>query len=146
MPSLPPPRRKETTQYKRPGRINTVSVTLLFLLVASAYAVYSTWPVITLRLRVKGELEEVMNDYWRANLRGAGVAQKETYRLRKELIARCIAAGVKDKKLDIVFEGNKQRISIEARYIAPVTFPGVDKTYLFSFAPRAETGAERVDW
>jgi hypothetical protein len=144
--SSPPPRSRAPTAYKRPGRINTVSVTLLFLMITSAYIIYSTWPIITLRLRVKGELEEVMNDYWRANLRGAGVAQQETTRLRKELIRRCVAAGVKDKKLEIVFQADKQRVAIEARFTAPVTFPGLDKTHVFSLAPRAETDAARVDW
>jgi hypothetical protein len=144
--SLPPPRAKAPTTYKQPGKINTVSVTLLLLMVTSAYIIYSSWSVITLRLRVKGELEEMMNDYWRANLRGAGVAQQETTRLRKELIRRCVAAGVKDKKLEIVFVADKQRVAIEARFTAPVTFPGLDKTYVFSLTPRAETDAARVDW
>jgi hypothetical protein len=144
--SLPPPRPKASTTYKRPSRFNSVTLTLLVLMVASVYVIYSGWSVITLRLRVKGELEEVMNDYWRANLRGEGVARQETARLRKELIRRLTAAGVKDKKLDIVFEGGKQRIAIEARFTAPVYFPGLNKTYVFNLAPRAETNAERVDW
>jgi hypothetical protein len=144
--SMPPPRAKAPTTYKRPGRINTVSVTLLFLLITSAYIVYSAWPVIALRLRVKGDLEDVMNDYWRANLRGPAVAHQETIRLRKELLKRIAADGVKDKKMDVVFEADKQRIAIEARFTAPVTFVGLDKTYVFSLSPRAETDAARVDW
>jgi hypothetical protein len=45
-----------------------------------------------------------------------------------------------------VFAANKQRISIEARFAAPVYFPGLNKTYVLRLAPRAETDASRVDW
>jgi hypothetical protein len=37
-------------------------------------------------------------------------------------------------------------VGIEARFTAPAFFPGIDKTYVFHLAPRAETDAGRVDW
>jgi hypothetical protein len=144
--SMPPPRAKKPTEYKRPQRFNIVSVTMLLMMAAGIYLVYCTWPLITLRLRVKGELEEVMNRYWRANLRGAEAVRQETIRLRKELTAKLTEDGVKDPKLELVFEGGKGRIAIEARFAAKTYFPGLDRTYVFNLAPRAETDSARVDW
>jgi hypothetical protein len=144
--NAPPPRGTQPTQYRRPKKLNVVSLTMFLWLGALAYAIYSTWPVVTLRLRVKGDLEDVMNRYWRANLRGEAAAREEIGRLRKELTAKLATEGVTDKKLDFVFERDKKRISIEARFKASVTFPIVDKTIVFDLAPRAETDAAQVDW
>jgi hypothetical protein len=144
--SLPPPRRKQPTDYKQPKRINAVSMVMLTVMVASIYVGYCCWPVLSLRLRAKGDLEDVMNQYWRANLRGERVAKQEIAQIRKDLGIKLAADGVKDKKLDFVFDRSGKRISIEAHFTAPAYFPGLDRTYLFQLAPRAETDAGRVDW
>jgi hypothetical protein len=144
--AMPHPQPKKTTTYKQPRRINAVSLVMLLMLGAAVYFVYCTWPVVALRLRVKGDLEDVMNRYWRANLRGEESARQEVAQLRKELAVSLAKSGVRDKKVDFVFEGNKKRISIEARFAAPAYFVGLDKTYVFHLAPKAETDAARVDW
>lgn len=143
---MPHPQRKMPTDYKKPARINAVSLAMLLFLALGVYVVYCVWPVVALRLRVKGDLEDMMNRYWRANLRGQENASREIIQMRKELTANVAANGVKDKKVEFVFAGDKKRISIEARFAAPVYFPGLNKTYVFRLAPRAETDAARVDW
>jgi hypothetical protein len=143
---MPHPQRKQPTEYKKPARLNAVSLAMLLFLAASVYVVYCVWPLVALRLRVKGDLEDMMNRYWRANLRGEENLRREITQMRKELTATVAASGVKDKKVEFVFTGNKQRISIEARFAAPAYFPGLNKTYVFRMAPRAETDAARVDW
>jgi hypothetical protein len=143
---MPHPQRTIPTTYKKPGCINAVSLVMLLFLAVTVYLGYCMWPLVALRLRVKGDLEDVMNRYWRANLRGEENARREVALMRKELTAKVAADGVKDKKVDFVFTGNKKRISIEARFIAPVYFPGLNKTYAFPMAPKAETDAARVDW
>jgi hypothetical protein len=144
--SMPPPRRNKPTTYKQPNRINAVSMVMFLMLTGCIYFVYCAWPVMALRLRVKGDLEDVMNRYWRANLNGGESLRQAMTELRHELSTKLAADGVKDKKLDFVFTGDKQRIAIEARFDAPVYFPGFDKTYVFHLAPKAETDAARVDW
>jgi hypothetical protein len=146
MSSLPPPRPTVPTRYKQPGRFNAVSVTLFLLMAAGVYVLYCTWPIVTLRLRVKGDLEDVMNRYWRANLAGGASLDDTKKKLRAELIDRATLDGVKDKKIDIVFGGDKKRISIEARFSANAYFPVLDRTFHFDLAPSAETDAARVDW
>jgi hypothetical protein len=144
--SMPPPRPKQPTTYKQPNRINTVSIIMFLMMGGCIYFLYCAWPVVALRLRVKGDLEDVMNRYWRANLNGGEALATMKSELRKELSTKLAADGVKDKKLDFVFTGDKQRIAIEARFAAPAYFPGLDKTYVFHLAPKAETDAARVDW
>ncbi len=144
--SMPPPRRKPPTEYRKPARFNAVSLGMLVILALGCYTIYCLWPVVTLRLRVKGDLEDVMNTYWKANLTGGATLKETVAKLRKELMPKLAADGVQDKKLELVFDGNKQRISIEARFTTKAYFPGLNKTYVVHLAPRAETDAARVDW
>jgi hypothetical protein len=140
------PQRTQPTQYRKPKRINAVSVTLAVLVLLAAYFVYCVYPVVNLRLRAKSELEDVLPQFWRANLRPEGYAREEIARIRKELLVKLAKAGVKDKKVEVVFERGKKRVAIEARFSAVAHFPVIDKTHTFALAPRAETDAARVDW
>ena len=143
---MQPPVRNRPTEYRKPRRFNIVSVPLMLMTVVAIYVVYCTWPVLALRLRVKGELEDMITRFWRMNLRGEQVMRTELNPLRKELEAKIRVAGVRDKGLEVKFEPGKQRVAIEAHFTASAYFPGIDKTYVFHLAPRAETDAARVDW
>jgi hypothetical protein len=141
-----PPQRRAQTEYRKPGKINVVSVSLLLILGIIGYVGYNIWPVVTLRLRVKSELEDVLPNFWRVNLRPEDYARTEIARMKRELLAKLPQLGVRDKKADVVFERGKKRVAIEARFSATVTFPVLNKTRTFQLAPRAETDAARVDW
>jgi hypothetical protein len=143
---IPPPRRIQPTEYRKPGKINSVSISLLVILAISSYVVYAIWPVMTLRLRVKSELEDVLPNLWRVNLRPENYARLEVARMRGELLAKLPTLGVRDKNLEVIFERNKKRVAIEARFSSVVTFPVINKAKTFQLAPRAETDAARVDW
>jgi hypothetical protein len=143
---IAPPQRTRPTEYRKPGKINAVSLILLLILGIMAYVVYSVWPVVTLRLRVKSELEDVLPNLWRVNLRPEEYARQEIARMKRELVEKLPKLGVRDKKAEVVFERGKKRVAIEARFSTSVTFPVLNKTRTFQLAPRAETDAARVDW
>jgi hypothetical protein len=143
---MPPPRRIQPTTYNKPRRINVISVTLFLIFVGLAYFGYCTWPVLALRMRAKNEIEEMMTQFWKANLRGVEASKPDITRLRKELTAKIAAAGVHDKNLEVFFERASGRIAVEARFSTTAYFPGIDKTHVFQLAPRGETDAARVDW
>jgi hypothetical protein len=143
---IPPPQRTRPTEYRKPGKINSVSLTMLLFLGVFVYVVYALWPAVTLRLRVKSELEDVLPTFWRVNLRPEEFARQEIARMKRELLEKLPKVGVRDKHLEVVFERGKQRVAIEARFSTSVTFPVLNKTRTFQLAPRAETDAARVDW
>jgi hypothetical protein len=140
------PQRKQPTVYKKPSKLNAVSITLSLILLVTGYFVYCTYPVFNLRLRAKSELEDVLPDFWRANLRPEAFARTEMARIKKELLVKLAKAGVKDKKVELVFDRGKKRVAIEAHFTTTAYFPVIDKTQTFELAPRAETDAARVDW
>jgi hypothetical protein len=141
-----PPQRRGPTEYRKPGKINAVSITLLLIVSLIAYVIYSLWPAVTLRLRVKSELEDVLPNFYRVNLRPEDYARVEIARMKKELLAKLPKIGVKDKNVEVIFDRGKKRVGIEARFSTTVTFPVLNKTRTFQLAPRAETDAARVDW
>lgn len=141
-----PPQRTKATEYRKPKRINAVSVTMMLFLGAAVYVVYCTWPVLLLRLRVKSELEDVLPNFWRVNLRPEDYARVEIARMKREFLAKLPKLGVRDKKADVIFERGKKRVAIEARFTATATFPVLNKTRTFNLTPRAETDAARVEW
>lgn len=143
---IQPPQRRGRTEYKKPGKVNAVSISLLVIVGIIAYVVYSLWPVVTLRLRVKAELEDILPNFYRVNLRPDDFARVEILRMKKELLAKLPTLGVKDKQVEVVFDRGKKRVGIEARFSTTVTFPVLNKTKTFHLAPRAETDAARVDW
>jgi len=141
-----PPQRMRATEYRRPRKINAVSVTMLVLLGIAVYLGLALWPIMALRLRVKSELEDVLPNLWRINLRSEDTARTEIARMKRELTAKLPNLGVRDKHAEVVFERGKKRVAIEVRFAASVTFPVLNKTKTFQLAPRAETDAARVEW
>lgn len=140
------PQRRQATQYKKPARFNVITATLLVIAGLIVYVVYSTWPVLALRMRVRSEMEDHLPHLWRANLREERYAQAEINRMKKELMTKLPKLGVRDKKPEVLFERGKKRVAIEARFSATAVFPGIDYQRVFQLAPRVETDAARVDW
>jgi hypothetical protein len=143
---IQPPQRMRPTQYRKPRRINAVSITMAFIAVAMVYVAIYTWPVVTLRLRAKSEMEDVLPNFWRVNLRPDDYALREIARMKGELVDKLRKQGVKDKNLEVVFQRGKKRVAIEAHFATTAFFPVINKTRTFQLAPRAETDAARVEW
>lgn len=140
------PQRRQQIQYQKPRRINVVSVTLLLMLATTVWIGISAWPLVVLRSNVKNEIEEVMPRFWKLNLRTEAQARQEMVKLKKHLTERVRKVGVKDDKLQLVFDRNKKRVAISVLYKAVGSLRGYDRVFVFHFAPRAETDASRVDW
>lgn len=137
---------RKPTRYKQPSRLNAVSLTLLLFSVAAVYFAIHTWPVVALRSRAKAEIQDVLPQLWRANLRDTSYAAREEARIKKELTERLRRAGVKDPKLELLVFRDKKLVAIEARFTAPVHYPWIDVHHVYQLAPRAQTDAARVEW
>lgn len=134
------------TEYRKPRRINSVSITLACLLALSVYVMVALWPVYTLRASVKGELADALPQLYRLNLRPAATTRVELVKLKKTVQERIAKVGVKDKKLVVNFIRDKKRVKIEARFAVTARWPGLKKTRVFNLAPSASTDAARVEW
>jgi hypothetical protein len=139
-----PPRQK--VEYKKPRRLNAVSISLAVVVGAMVYTFVALWPVITLRSNVKSELSEALPHLWKLNLLPEGRARAEVVKLKKIITDQLRKTGIKDDKLELVVNRDKQRVALEARYAAAATFPWSQRKWVLHFSPRVETDAARVDW
>jgi hypothetical protein len=144
---MQPHQPRQKLRYKQPRRLNAVTLLLAAGLALLGYAGYAIWPLFLLRSNVESELATSLNSLWRLNLAGnSGPVRHQLGKLKQAVEEQLRKVGVKDKALQVVFERDKKRVSMEARYRADCTFPGLDKTITLSFKPRVETDASRVDW
>jgi len=141
-----PPKPRPKVEYKKPRKINVVSVTLFLCLAAAVYLIVGLWPLITLRGKVKAELADSIPHFWRLNLRPEHYARPEIAKLKKGTMERLRKLGVKDKKLELVMERGKERIAMEARFKASALLPYWEREVELRFSTRVETDAARVDW
>jgi N-acetylmuramoyl-L-alanine amidase len=134
------------TKYRKPRRINTVSVGLLLLFGLGIYVIVCTWPVYSLSSRAKGVLLDAIPMFYRANLRSEDVASAMIRDLKKSVPLHLRKAGVRDANLEVVFTRSAKEVSIEAHFVATALFPVINKTFEFHLSPRAVTDAARIEW
>jgi hypothetical protein len=139
-------RAREPVKYKRPGRINTVSVSVFATMGLMVYLGYCFYPALALKSSVKTELHESVNEVYTANLRPAAEQQKRLRAMEKNLIVKLRKMGVRDENLQIKWQLGRESVTLEAKFDSTVTFIWLDKTYTVSHNPRVETDAARVDW
>lgn len=103
----------QPVQYKKPRRINAVSVTLVLLLLAGGYALYQWFPRYMLRHEAYRVLQET----------GSKLAGRAAYyeedtnareQLRLEMQRQLVNVGVEDPKLEtwIEIEGKEVRLGV----------------------------------
>jgi hypothetical protein len=143
-PVLAQPRKK--VEYRKPRRLNVVSLTLLAMTMAGVYLLVAAWPMLALRSRVRDEMADALPTLWKLNLRPEGQARVELAKLRRGMVEKLRKKGVRDQKLELIIDRNKKRVGIEARYAATAQLPGLDRKLHLNFRPRVETDAERNDW
>jgi hypothetical protein len=145
LPQAPAPPRKKV-EYRKPRRLNVVSLTLLAMALTGGYLLYAAWPLLALRSQVRDELADALPTLWKLNLRPEGQARIELAKLRRVVVEKLRKKGVRDQKLELVIDRNKKRVGMEARYAATAQLPGLDRKLHMNFRPRVETDAERNDW
>ncbi len=134
------------SDYKRPRRINAVSVSLVIFLAGVVYVLWGLYPVFKLRAAVKSELSDALPTLWLMNLRPPAIALPELRKLKTNATAKIQKLGVRDPKLEITFFRDKKVVAIEAHFTLTAVFPWMKKTRAIYCAPRVETDAARVEW
>jgi hypothetical protein len=133
-------------RYKQPARLNAVSLVIVAIMALLGYGMYAIWPAFSLRSNVESELADTLPNLWRLNHFVDSSVRVQLPELRRNLITNLRKLGVKDKKLEVIFERNKKKVAIEARFATDFTIPGTTKSVTLRFKPRVETDAARVEW
>ena len=111
-------------RYKQPRRLNAVSIAILAFMALIGYGMYAIWPAFSLRSNVESELADALPNLWRLNHLADSAVRMQLPQLKRNVIDNVRKAGVRDKKLEVIFERNKKSVAIEARFSTSFTFPG----------------------
>src|SRR5688500_15310683 len=107
LPPVPIQARKKV-EYRKPRRLNVVSLTLLAMAMAGAYLLVAAWPMLALRSQVRDEMADALPTLWKLNLRPEGQARVELAKLRRTMLEKLRKKGVRDQKLELIIERNKK--------------------------------------
>jgi hypothetical protein len=140
------PQRRQRVEYKKPGKINAVSISLLMFLSLLGYVGYCLWPSFHLSSEVSTLLRTEIITWFHANLRPTAERSIKKRKITDALTLELRKKGVRDPELDLEIYGDKKIIWIEARYSTRVDWIWLNKTWDWKHTTRAETSAERVDW
>jgi hypothetical protein len=143
---MQPAQPRPKLQYKQPGRLNGVSLTIAIVFGLVGYIGYEFWPIFSLRSNVESELGDALPNLWKLNHHSDSAVRAQIQKLKRTVTERVRQAGVKDKQLEVIFERNKKIVAMEARFQTPFTIPIINKTVTLHFRPRVETDAARVEW
>lgn len=146
-PPLAPPKARQRVEYRKPRKINVVSVTMTLMLAAAGYVAYGLYPVFQLRANAKSEMMDALPHLWRFNRRPTGVSTPELAKLKTNLTERLVkVTGIKDPKMKVNFVRGKELVAIEVTFKATAVFPYLDKRIDIDCAPRVETDAAHIEW
>jgi len=141
--------------YKKPKRINRVSVTFFLIFCGMVYVGYSFWPVLALRANVGAVLDDFVPLLYRANIVPEPQRTERIAGLKGDVIKKVKAVpGLHDPKFVVTVRADRlddkkkgeKIVKITVEYHTFVVFEGIDKTYPITIGVSSQTDAARVDW
>ncbi len=140
------PQLRQRVEYKKPGKINAVSITMTMMLGIIVYVAYCVAPSFYLRSEVSTLLSNEIVTWFNANLRPTAERSIRKRKMLDALVLTLRKKGVADPELDVEAYGDKKTVWLEARFKTRVEWLWLNKHWDWKHAPRIETSAERVDW
>ena len=128
-------------QYKKPRRINAVSVIIFLVLAAAAYAAVQFGPPHYRKWKASGILSEAANKVYPKRMVAPDAVADFVEKIRTETAAQLRELGIADPGLRVTINLNPKRISVGVEYVEIIKHPFVGKITTLSFAPRFDLDA-----
>lgn len=132
--------------YKKPRRINAVSVSLFLIVAASAYAAVCAWPIIAQRADAQNALEDALPKVYRANLLPEPEATVAASRVRDMLVERLGSLGIPDPDRALEVKRDNAIVALDLDWPAKVSLLGTTHSFPIKLHTHAETSAARVSF
>jgi hypothetical protein len=131
-------------KYQQPRRINAVSISVLVLLAAACYTVFSAWPVAMLHTDVKAVLDDALPRLYRANLLPEPESANGVDQIRQELVEKLTALGIAEPDAALSITRDTRIVAITAKIVTAIHLKLIHRSIPLTLHPRVETSAERV--
>ena len=137
----------EPVLWKRPRKLNGVTITLIVLAIAGGYWLWRFFPVYFDGWTVDHILKETAAAVYRANR----LREPERTDTLKELVDKAKSdiirkANVTDPDLRVDLEIEAEKATVSAEYKAIVTHPSTSKTTTLHFKKHQEANIKTVRW
>lgn len=129
-----------------PSRLNFVSLSLLLLLAAGAYAGWKFFPHYYTAWQVDTALGEAVNGCYRVNRMSEPARSAAIDEIRSETVSKIRQLDVQDQGLQVRVRIEGTTAIAEAFYDVLVVHPRVDKTTVLHMRRRARTDVKPVQW
>jgi len=117
------------SSYKKPGKINVVSVLIFLALAAAAYAGVRFGPPYYRKWKVKSVLDETTVEYIARRARGASFAKQ----LEEKAERKISALGVADPGLRVQIYDRDREVTTTCSYRVVINHPFVNKATTLNF-------------
>lgn len=132
--------------YKKPRRINGVSVSLFLFFAAAVYAAVCAWPVIAQRADAQNALEDALPKVYRANLLPEPEATVAASRVRDTLVERLGTLGIPEPEKALTVKRDTAVVALDLDWAAKVSLVGTTHAFPIKLHSHAETSAARVSF
>jgi hypothetical protein len=129
--------------YRKPRRLNVVSISLVLFLVVAGYAAFTAWPVVSLNADVSSALDDVLPKIYRANLLPEAESAVAVEEARHLLLDKLTALGVTTPDAALTITRNAQVVAISVKVDTAVELKVIGKKIPVTLNPRVETSAAR---
>jgi hypothetical protein len=133
--------------YQKPSRLNSVTITLLLILLAGGYWMWRFFPAYLDAWTVDHVLKETATALYRANRLSEPLRTNELNKLVTEARAEIVKkAGVTDPELSVGLEIDGENATVTATYKVIVTHLVTKKTTTLNMKRSEKANVKAVKW
>jgi hypothetical protein len=122
------------TSYKRPSKINAVSVLVAVVLLAGLYSLIQFGPPYWRKWKVKEILSSSASQAFK---RRRHPDEEILQKIKDDTVREIHAAGVDDPSVRVTIDINEQQATVAAEYHERINHPLVKKTTMLTFRPHS---------
>ena len=122
------------TSYKRPSKINFVSVIVTLILLSGLYSLIQFGPPYWRKWKVKEILSSSASQAFK---RRRQPDEEVLNKIREDTVREIHAAGVDDPSVRVTVDINEQQATVTAEYRERINHPLVKKTTTLTFRPHS---------
>jgi hypothetical protein len=135
----------ERTSYKKPRKVNPVSVIVVTVVLAVLYSLVQFGPPYWRKWKVKGILSESANRIYPRRRHQEESLNPFLDEVKGETEEQIFGAGVEDPELEVFIEVDEVEITVSAQYKERINHPLIGKATVLNFNPQNVLDCTRRD-
>ncbi len=123
----------QSQRYKKPSKVNIVSIVLILGLLAGAYYVIQWGPHYYRKWKAQGVISELTNKLYSKRFVGGDAESQLFADLKREAETRLAELGIREANLQVTMSKTQHEANVSATYMQTIKHWFVDKTTVLTF-------------